>query len=1301
MKHWLRRLVRGLAVLGASLVILLALLVGLFRLLVPQVPEYQAELEAWATEALGVPVRVGRLDARLALRGPELTLLDATVGGQGSGMLPLVAREVSVVVSVPRLVTERQVAVSRVRLAGVVVELARGADGQWLLQGQPLELDDRDAPAELPELPDFRLDFLDGELRLQPGPEAPVQVLGDIQLAVTRDGGRVSLDLRATPPEALGTRIEVSAEASPGEGRLDLDRLERMPWRAFIDLRDTDLAAWRAWLPGDWALPAAGRGGLRLWVAALGRQPLEASAELDLLGLAPPPGTLPSPLEQAYDRLAGRFEWRRHETGWTAAAGRLLVERGGLRWPETELRLEVEGDLGGRARVAFEGGFLRLEDLLPALAWVPAGDWRERLLAMAPAGEVETLELSLDLVPDAEPGYSASGRVRALQLAAIEDWPGVSGLGGGFRADETGGRFQVAGEGFAFERRPSFDGLVSLGRVEGLVVWRRSPAGWRVVGDDLRVSGVDLTARGDFELLFDEEGAEIDIRAEVIRAELGPAAARFLPVGHMPPPAVRWLRRGFPQGELTRGRFELSGRPRDFPFEDGSGHFLASGEVSGVTLDYADGWPLVTDVSGRVRFERETLTGEVSGGVISASPLLRGEMAIDNLRRPTLTVTGEVDSSVDRLLAFLRQSPVAEALGEPVFAARGSGAARTQVDLTLPLFDIQQHRWQGEIALDNARVGYGDLPAEIVGLRGRLLLDTGEVRSDDLVGSLFGEVFTAELSPASDDGYHTVLRARGRLGPRGLNTLVGEPLAARTRGVAEWSLSGWFPEGQPDGTRAPLRFALDSLLTGLEVDLPVPAGKPAGEPLPLQLVATLDPATGLSLSGELGREARWLLELVDSPAGWQLAQGNLRLGGGTPLLPLHEGLAIDGTIGELQVDAWLALAATLARESGSAVLQRVDLIAETAYGLGQEVPELTLLLERGLEEWRLRLDSEAVAGDVQVPFDLTGDTALVMDMQRLHIAGQGPLAEPVVDEALPRRAEPDPRTLPAMRIRVEEFVLAGMAFGALEAQLDRASGGLVASRLQSRSPSFQVNADGRWLADDSGSRTELAFVFESTDIAGALQAMRFEPFMSANAGTVDARLHWEGGPASESWRDSLGGSIALRVQNGRLSEVEPGAGRVVGLMSLSALPRRLALDFRDVFGKGLGFDRIEGDFLLIDGDAYTDNLRLRGPTADIALLGRTGLARRDYAQQALVTADVGMALPAVGGLLAGPGVAAAILVFQELFRQPMRGIGQAAYCVSGPWEAPQVQRLTQTMIEEGYGCVELPGDWDQARARGD
>ena len=50
--------------------------------------------------------------------------------------------------------------------------------------------------------------------------------------------------------------------------------------------------------------------------------------------------------------------------------------------------------------------------------------------------------------------------------------------------------------------------------------------------------------------------------------------------------------------------------------------------------------------------------------------------------------------------------------------------------------------------------------------------------------------------------------------------------------------------------------------------------------------------------------------------------------------------------------------------------------------------------------------------------------------------------------------------------------------------------------------------------------------------------------------------------------ESLDGEVQVRIGSGQLAEVKPGAGRVFGLMSIAALPRRLALDFRDVFGKG-------------------------------------------------------------------------------------------------------------------------------------
>ena len=162
------------------------------------------------------------------------------------------------------------------------------------------------------------------------------------------------------------------------------------------------------------------------------------------------------------------------------------------------------------------------------------------------------------------------------------------------------------------------------------------------------------------------------------------------------------------------------------------------------------------------------------------------------------------------------------------------------------------------------------------------------------------------------------------------------------------------------------------------------------------------------------------------------------------------------------------------------------------------------------------------------------------------------------------------------------------------------------------------------------------------------------------------------------------------MQEGSVLDLEPGAGRMVGLMSITALPRRLALDFRDVFNRGLVFDELTGDFVIIDGDAYTDNFKLTGPAAEIGVVGRTGLRDRDWQQLAVVTAEPGNMLPTVGAILGGGGVGAALLIFTQIFKEPLKGIGRASYCLTGTWDEPVVQQLLPEDLEEGRLCAGAP-----------
>src|SRR5690606_22233874 len=169
--------------------------------------------------------------------------------------------------------------------------------------------------------------------------------------------------------------------------------------------------------------------------------------------------------------------------------------------------------------------------------------------------------------------------------------------------------------------------------------------------------------------------------------------------------------------------------------------------------------------------------------------------------------------------------------------------------------------------------------------------------------------------------------------------------------------------------------------------------------------------------------------------------------------------------------------------------------------------------------------------------------------------------------------------------------------------------------------------------------------------------------------------------------DQASGSISLRAENGQIVSLQPRAGRMLGLFSVAALPRRLALDFSELTDKGLAFVTIHGDFDLREGNAYTSDLLLRGTAAEIGNARSTGYGTRDYDQTAVVTGQLGASLPLAGALAGGPAVGAALLLFSQVFKEPLKGMTRGYYRIPGPWENPTVERVDAAAVKDASARV--------------
>jgi uncharacterized protein YhdP len=170
----------------------------------------------------------------------------------------------------------------------------------------------------------------------------------------------------------------------------------------------------------------------------------------------------------------------------------------------------------------------------------------------------------------------------------------------------------------------------------------------------------------------------------------------------------------------------------------------------------------------------------------------------------------------------------------------------------------------------------------------------------------------------------------------------------------------------------------------------------------------------------------------------------------------------------------------------------------------------------------------------------------------------------------------------------------------------------------------------------------------------------------------------------------LNGTLKVNLEDGRLRDIEPGAGRMLGLLSVAQLPRRLALDFRDVTGEGLAFNRVSGDFEIRAGNAFTENLLLKGSAIDMGIVGRTGLASEDYDQTIVVSGNPSGPMAVVGALAAGPVIGAGVLVLSQLFKDQLQGLTRAYYHVTGPWSAPVVERISAPVSDQNRPTTPQP-----------
>ena len=1251
------------------LIVILTLMLGI-TVALDRAPRYQAEIKDWVHRQTGFHIAFSHVSPSFRWYGPELYFDQLELRSKDDARVLARAAGGRVGADIWQLLRSGKLFAVRVELDSPDIVIARVGPGTFSLASEIVLGGEGDAfpTLRLNDLPAGTLAIRHGFVTVQNWNAAlPLLQLRAVNVDLYRGAELASATLTAQLPAVLGGAVSFHGTVH-GAGRL-----ASLDWSFLASARGMSFAGWRELLPEYLTKLNAGTGAFELLAHGQGPTLLKADLDFGAQGVV---ANFAEGSSAKFAELSGLLSILHADDRWTLHGRRMRARSGGRSDPDSELDVTWRGNDSGVLDLSARASYLRAETLLPLAGFMPQKDLRDRLRDIAPTGEWMDLRIELARAAvNAAWRLNTHAQFRDVGFAPVGHAPGLRGLSGMFAGDENGGHVIIDTKQAIFNWPSQFPQPVSLSTLRTTLYWKRSVEEFLVAtpGLEIEARGAHVQAKVAWHQPSDGSSPLLSVAGTINGGSVADAHL-FLPRENLSAPALAWLNRAFVAGRLTRASIVFQGPVRRFPFRDGGGVFLARCNIDGMTLDYREGWPRIEGISVQAEFRNEGMSVRASSARTGGLLVDSGDARFADFSNGELEMHAALHSDAVDGLQFMRATPI-DADSDHLFSSvEGRGPLTATVNLFLPFKQFDHRRVLVHVHLDGATVNEKGSTLMASDLTGDADIDGGQVARADVHGRVLGGAFQMTAhAPRNRPVTRTQLDFHGVMTAEALRTALSLPASFPIAGQTDWHGA---LKVAPDPARE-RSLRLVSNLAGLELKLPEPLAKPAGGVLPVWVETQWPPSGGSQVRLALGSVLRCALTFDSDVNGPKLNRLALTFGSAEPVFSDVQVVNVGGNIGELDLAGWLKLSASAKSTKPLAnYLQSAKFAVARLDYLGVSFLDVTLELTENGGGWRIAASGPNVVGTISVPGAANPAEPWNMQFERLNAVDAAPqdtsaAAAPVAPAD--SSGGIDPRSIPAIILHASELTWGDRHLGDVRGTLAKLDDGVSLKQLTITGPVFIANAKGEWRGKDGG-MSHIEGAITSTDVAETLKQLGFADVIEAKTGTLEFNMGWIGPPTADSLRLATG-HVRVALEKGQVVGLKPGAGRVVGLASVAALPRRLALDFSDLTDKGFAFDTVRGDFDLRDGSAYTDNLLVKGPAAEIGLIGRVGLKNKDYDQTAVVTGNVGSSPLPLAAFAAGPVIGGAVLLFTQVFKQPLKGLVRGYYRITGSWENPTVERI--------------------------
>jgi len=1258
--HHTGRLAHFMVIVGGLAFI--ALFIGVLAMrywVLPDIMRYHDRIQGAISQAIGQPVEIGAIKAdwdgfRPHLVMGEIKVLDA----QRQPALYLTKIESTLAW---RSLLMGKLSLHSLELNHPILVLRRDPQGKLYVAGVPLSSSQDNRLADwllyqqLIVIRGAQLYWLD-ELR-----GADTLRLDSLDAVITNQKDRHRFSLHADLPAELATPLDLRGDFA---GR-SFDRLSEWKGEFYVKLDHTDVRAWQPWLDLPKSI-SQGRGGVRAWIGVEGGRLAETAADVVLQDVVSKLGEdVP---ELALRHLHGRLAWRESRGEFEVSSRQLEMRlMQGTVLPPTDFFLKV-AETGGvyPPRGEIRANHLHLPTLLNLSQFFPLEHaMREQLRLLAPEGEVNGLQAQWEFEGEHLKTYQVEGHFNGLGLHQVDGLPGFSNLTGDVSGSEESGTLSVSAKNLSVQAPMYLRDPLAFPSLKAQMRWQQKRGGTELALTESSFANADVagSASGTFQMVENSPGV-IDLTVNLSRADLK-HTARYIPLTALNKETHDWLATALQGGQTEKFRLRLQGDLRDFPFHGGRrGVFQIEALARNVAVEYASGWPRIEEAYTELRMQGPRMEVRAPQASTLGGRLQNVKVVLEDIAKPgaPLLIHGEAVGPIRYPLEFIQRSPVRGYIDGFTDDMKASGDGRLDLDIRLPLTGSEPLKVDGRYTFHDNEVEFIPGLPLVSKVNGVLQFGESSVHAANLTGQWLGGNVGAQIN--SESG---VMRAKvlGQFNPDAMRGAEPYPVMRFLHGQTGWT-ADISAKGKVVDT------VVSSNLQGLASDLPPPFGKGAAQPVAFRLEKrSTQPGQDL-VTVQYGNvvEARFLRQ--QSGDEMRVARGTVHFGPAGTLME-KEGVWVSGNIPLLSLDGWQGVSG----DGGSLPsIAGMDLTVQQLVAF-RHVVESARLTGRSRNDV---LEVQIAAGDANGALRWTSQVGgiLTAHLKNLKL---DPLPAALLQQ-LPTvsttagAADHPPR----LDVVVDSLNWEGKQLGHFELAGQPQGKDWKLEKLRLNNPDGVLNVDGVIQSHNGGDITRLGVNLQINDSGKILDRSGYPNSVKQGSGKLEGRLVWQGGPSQFNYA-TLDGVIKLDAGRGQFMKIDPGIGKLLSILSLQALPKRITLDFKDVFSEGFQFDSMSGEAQIKQGVMRTDNFSIDGSAARINMKGDVDLNHESQNLNVRILPTVGNTVSLVGAVIVNPVVGLGTYLANKVLNSPIDQLVAFEYKVTGTWTNPNVVKVSAEPVK--------------------